>query len=71
MSAVIIYGPQGCGKTRNGPALAEHFGKRWISDYDGRRPSQYPAHALVLTSDATVEGAIPFHRAMQEAGLQS
>ncbi|HRO60252.1 MAG TPA: hypothetical protein PK177_13975 [Burkholderiaceae bacterium] len=32
----MIYGPQGCGKTRNAAALAQHFGcEKVVDDWDG------------------------------------
>lgn len=66
---VIIYGPQGCGKTRNSAALAKHFGKVFILDYDSAiRPDAYPADAIVFTN-TELPGAIPFDDAMRAAGL--
>jgi len=59
--AVIIYGPNGCGKTTNAVALARYFGKTVIIDneryraYDG----QFPPQAIVLTA-ARLPGAIHF-----------
>ena len=29
---IVVFGPQGCGKTRNAEALAAHFGLRFIVD---------------------------------------
>jgi cytidylate kinase len=34
LNNVIITGPQGCGKTRNGEALRVHFGMRRVVDGD-------------------------------------
>ena len=31
-NTVLIHGPQGCGKTRNAQALAEHFGCSKVVD---------------------------------------
>ncbi|MDI3489602.1 MAG: hypothetical protein PWP11_879 [Thauera sp.] len=37
MTTVIVYGPQACGKTRNGEALKRHFGcNRIVDDWNGR-----------------------------------
>jgi len=36
---VFVYGPQGCGKTRNSAALAVHFARRIVIDgWEPRRP---------------------------------
>jgi hypothetical protein len=36
--SVIVYGPQGCGKTLNAQRIAKHFGLTRIEDdYDGSR----------------------------------
>lgn len=71
-TAIIIYGPQGCGKTRNASALAKHYGKSIVYDYDeapsARRIQSLPSEALVLTN-VEVRGAIPFSAAMRAAGL--
>jgi hypothetical protein len=47
MKSVIIYGPQGCGKTRNAAMLMRYFGlKRVIEEY---HYGKFPLHgALVL-----------------------
>ena len=31
-ASVVIYGPQGCGKSLHGPELAQHYGLRQILD---------------------------------------
>lgn len=47
VSPLVIYGPQGCGKTRNASALADHFRCTMIvDDWDGR--SALPDGALAL-----------------------
>ena len=57
--AVIIYGPQGCGKTCRAIELATFYGKtRIIDDWQPGMP--LPSDALVLTSVEGVEGAIYF-----------
>lgn len=36
MSIVIVYGPQGCGKTRNSQQLLKHFKcRKIVDDWDG------------------------------------
>lgn len=67
---VVIYGPQGCGKSRHAEALAKHYGKARII-HEGRMVDRYPADALVLTNDSGVPGAIAFDDAMRAAGLRS
>lgn len=65
---LIIYGPQGCGKTRNAQRLAAHFGLKNILDgWDG---GPIPADTLVLTNQPGVVGAIDFGRAMAELSAE-
>lgn len=69
--ATIIYGPQGCGKTVNAQALAAHYGKTRVIDYDGRTaPRSYDPDTLVLTN-VPLPGAIHFDDAMRAADLAS
>lgn len=70
-AAVIIYGPQGSGKSHHAAALARHYGKATIIDhYDtAARSDSYPGDALVLTTDPLAPGAIDFDYAMRAAGL--
>ncbi len=63
----IVYGPMGCGKTRNSQRLAHHFGYVKIVDgWDGR--SELPPNCLVLTVERpkAIRGArvVPFQDAM-------
>jgi hypothetical protein len=75
MSTIIVYGPQGCGKTLVAPALRRCFGCRSIvDDWDGEGP--LPPESLVLTNlpvdaigfpaDAIV---IPFFGALAQLGI--
>jgi hypothetical protein len=50
MKSVIVYGPQGCGKTRNAEKIRSHFGLKYI--LDGFTPGdQAPREdTLILTS---------------------
>jgi len=77
-NTVLIHGPQGCGKTRNAQALAEHFGcSKVVEDWNGRDP--IAAGSLVLTNRddwkahalPTARRVLPFASAMREAGLVS
>lgn len=58
--AVIIYGPRGCGKTRNAAALAKHYGKTTIID-DWTFSDLLPANAICLTNDDALAG-VAAHR---------
>ncbi len=49
--SVIIYGPQGCGKTRNKTALAQYFGLTNIID-DWTSGQDLPKDTLALTNDS-------------------
>ena len=71
---LFIYGPQGCGKTRNASALAAHFGKSNIVDDFQDHPDTVTLteRDLVLTncqSELTHVNQITFHDAMAQAGL--
>lgn len=67
--AVMIHGPQGCGKTRHAAALAKHYGKVFVLDYDSRiQPESYPADAIVF-ANVELPGSIAFDDAMSAAGL--
>ena len=60
--SVIIYGPQGCGKTTNAKALADHFGLTKIVD-PWCPGDELPDDALALTN-VEVDGALSFDKAM-------
>ena len=67
---VIVYGPPACGKTRNGAALARHYGKKGFADLEDGCGSavKLPDTTLQLTNIPR-PGAIPFAAAMRAAGL--
>ena len=66
-TGTVIYGPQGCGKTTHAVALARHYGKTRIVD-DWQPGGPVPSNTLALTS-APHQGAIPFLKAVTEAGI--
>lgn len=53
--AVIIYGPQGSGKTLHAEALRKLFGKAQVIEVEDvwpfKRKQQFPGDSLVLTCD--------------------
>lgn len=57
-SAVVVYGPQGCGKTRHAAALAAHFGVGVIID-EWMPGDPIEADALHL-SQVEVPGAVTY-----------
>lgn len=57
--SIVIYGPQGCGKSRNKAALAAHFGMGQVID-DWNPGGPLPENTLALTNVPGVEGAIDF-----------
>ncbi|SFM56371.1 AAA family ATPase [Nitrosomonas communis] len=61
--SVIIYGPQGCGKTTNAEKLAKHLGLSNILDEFG--PGQeLPEDTLALTHVPGMEGALNYDDVM-------
>lgn len=57
MKTLIIHGPQGCGKTRNGERLREHFGCTEVIELDDAR-KRLVLGALHLTNDLTSLGQL-------------
>jgi hypothetical protein len=51
-ATLVVFGPQGCGKTINAPAIARHFGLAQVQEWDeiaaarGRPPK--PADGVLL-----------------------
>ena len=70
MATIIVFGPPGCGKTRNAEMLRQHFRCREIVDgWDGDSP--LPPDSLALTVvDCLRSGVrtIAFADAMKQAG---
>lgn len=65
---IVIYGPQGCGKSTHAAALARHYGKtRIVDDWTPSRP--VPADTLALTNACHI-GAIHFLDAAAAAGIR-
>jgi hypothetical protein len=68
IEGIVIYGPQGCGKSTHASALANHYGKtRVVDDWEPGGP--VPADTLALT-DASCAGAIHFLEAANAAGIR-
>ncbi len=60
--SIIVYGPQGCGKTRHAEELRAHFGlTRVVDDYV---LGPLPDDALVLTNIPNRPGALHFWSVM-------
>lgn len=58
VGAVIVYGPQGCGKTRHAEALATHFGAcRVIDEWNPGDPVEPDALHL---SQVEVPGSVAY-----------
>lgn len=69
--AVVIYGPDGCGKTRNAAALMKHYGKRVAYHYHmGMPPLRLHSPRALILSNIDLPGSIPFAMAMRAAGIQ-
>lgn len=60
----VVYGPQGCGKTRNSDVLMRKLGCTSVVDVDAVDDlSTVPADTLVLTN-TPVEGALDYYDLM-------
>lgn len=65
MIAVIVYGPQGCGKSTNAEAMRRHFGVARV--VDGYAPGdELPGDTLALTNVPGVAGALDYADVMRE-----
>lgn len=68
--SVIIYGPQGCGKTRNAEALMKRFGLHHLIDGEDDDGNTWlpgypvPADTLILTNEP-VPGAVDFYSVIE------
>jgi len=58
--SVIVYGPQGCGKTSNAKVLAQHFGFSNIKD-NWMPGDELPEDTLALTNVENVPGVLDFY----------
>jgi hypothetical protein len=67
-AGIVIYGPQGCGKSTHATALARHYGKTRIVD-DWMPGRQLPSDTLALTNACHI-GAIHFLDAANAAGIR-
>lgn len=61
----VVYGPQGCGKTRNGDVLMKKLGCARAVDIDAVDDlSAVPADTLVLTNDPATAYAQDYFEVM-------
>lgn len=74
--SVVIYGPQGCGKSVNAQRLRRHFGlTRVVDDVDSAEGMRIPDSTLVLVHATTppisagTHLVISFKHAMRLAGF--
>jgi len=74
--SVVVYGPQGCGKTTHAAALAKHFGLANIVEEADRLNNikRHSTNALLIATERPTwaEGSrrvFSFEQAMQMAGL--
>jgi hypothetical protein len=68
VKGVVIYGPQGCGKSKHAAVLAQHYGKDRIVD-DWMPGGPVPADTIVLTN-IPHSSAIDFVDAARAAGIR-
>ena len=73
---VVVYGPQGCGKTRNAEKLMRHFGMKRIVD-DWTPSDAAPARGALVLTNSSIGGVrspyvdvIPYAEAAQMAGIE-
>lgn len=57
-TAVIIYGPQGCGKTLRADDMKAHYGKARVVDLDHFAYQRLPEDAVVLTNAPMPAGKV-------------
>lgn len=62
--SVIVYGPQGCGKTQAAEVLRRHFRLRQVID-DWVPGDPLPEDTLALTHSCAVSGAVHFDDVMR------
>jgi hypothetical protein len=70
--AVIVHGPQGCGKTTHAEELAKHFGCSTVVDDWAGNPLPVGALALTNDPDITLPGVflvVDFETACHLAGI--
>lgn len=65
---IIVYGPQGCGKTTHAAALAAHYGKSRIVD-DWEQGGRLDGDTLALTN-VPHAGTMSFLDAVADAGIK-
>lgn len=64
--AIIIYGPQGCGKNTCAKMLAQHFGADTVvDDYFSGNSAKLPENSIALTCEDIPE-ALQFFDVMRE-----
>lgn len=72
--SVIVYGPQGCGKTKNAATLAAHFGlSHIVDDWTPGNPVPTTSTLILTAADLTdfvhsgeIRRAVPFAEAMRQ-----
>jgi hypothetical protein len=79
MQAIVIYGPQGCGKTLRADDMKAYFGKARVVDLSEFAYQRLPEDAVVLTNAPIPAGkmqryeqpvqCVSFDAFLREAGL--
>jgi len=80
--SVVLYGPQGCGKTRNGAAIAKALGLKAVVEFDEVSRDNVPAArgALYLTNKSKAQlrmleqmgfKLMPYHEGATRAGVKT
>ena len=74
--SVIVYGPQGCGKTRNAGVMMRHFGLKHLIDNgfdEFGNPWNYddpiPNDTLVLTQERVLPDDLDFYQVMKDISV--
>jgi replication-associated recombination protein RarA len=62
---VLIWGPQGCGKTKNADILLEHFGKKRVMEEWENHDVPADSIALACENAKDIPGAISFWEALR------
>lgn len=59
MKSVIVYGPQGCGKSTSAEVMKVHFCLKEVQDEWDLSQAVPPADTLILTNETDIAARLP------------